>query len=159
MRPLVGPLILLAALEGPAAVQAHPSSLECGTDATTRLRYGATIMGRKVGMSGLLDGVIVGNTCWGGVMQYMSVTAPNGTFLAVRVMGPGEIAPASLENQTALKFTCPKQVYTQTAPGGRYARMTLINATNETSVVVGAWNGKPRPFGEKVHLTLNTCDE
>ena len=37
--------------------------------------------------------------------------------------------------------------------------MSLVNATRATYVVVGAWNGKPRPFGEAVHLTLDNCSD
>jgi len=146
--------------------RAHPASLECGTDETTRLSVGSTIMGKRVGTSGLLDGVIVGNTCYGGVMMYWSVQAPNGTFFAARVMGGGAIDEESLRNQSTLKITgqsgpdhCPQQLYTDTAPGGHYARISLVNATNKTYVVVGAWNGKARPFGEGVHLTVDTCSD
>jgi hypothetical protein len=96
---LFGRGVLLLALHATPAAHAHPSLLECGTDATTRLRRGATIMNKPVGVSGLLDGVVVGNTCFGGVMRYWSVQAPNGTYFAARVMGGGAIAEDGFANQ------------------------------------------------------------
>ena len=160
-------LLVLLLLRGAVAHPSWASMLECGTDETTRLKLGAKIMNAEVRQAGLLDDVVLENTCWGGVMVSFGINAPNGTYMAFRVMGGGQVTTASmLPFAGGLNYTqqsdgtiCYEQVFTNVATGGTYGPLKIQNGTNKTTVVVGSWNGKVRPFGGKVHLSTADCSE
>ena len=97
-----------------AAAFAHPSSLECGTDATSRLALGSIVMNGPV-TAPPADGC----TCcpvsavYHKATQELTVLYPLGIYYAVRVFGGATIeVPASPE--LARTANCSSQVYTKT---------------------------------------------
>eukprot|EP00729_Bicosta_minor_P003918 gene3918-32935_t len=68
----------------------HPENLECGTDATTRLKLGARIMQGQVVPGTLEDNItLIVDADWKGA----EVRAPVGVNFAVRLIGGGSITP------------------------------------------------------------------
>ena len=90
----------------------HPSSLECGTDATTRL-----IPGRQMVMSGDVtppaQGVtpVVVQLKMVGKLLTAIAEVPNGNFFALRVMGGGTVAGTSNSTFVVPTKNCTAQVY------------------------------------------------
>ena len=88
-------------------VAAHPSSLECGTDATTRLRVGEKIMMASVANAVAPFGATVAVSG-----ANVTVTANAGVFFAARAVGAGATLTISAAD-TALAATtnCASQVF------------------------------------------------
>ena len=89
-----------------------------GTDSTTRLALGATVMGGPVTEGDFgKDGV---KAIFDKTSGQVAVAAPDGTYFAVRLMGGGSLVPIdTLTNQTS---ACKSQAYVALghADGGVY---------------------------------------
>merc|ERR1711970_361734 len=85
----------------------HPAGLECGTDTSTRLQVGQTIMSSTVANAPTDTPIKVevqGAT--------VTVTSQSGTFFAARAFGEGAtISPTSGDSSLSLTKDCSNQVY------------------------------------------------
>ena len=127
MSPHLLRLTLLALLSTLAA--AHPKALECGSDSTTRLRVGQTIMMASVADAGA--GAAATVTVSG---SSVTVHADAGVFFAVRAVGAGatlSVGPGDLA-ETA---DCTSQVYYNGT--GTSAGTWTLSHTKATSIVLG----------------------
>lgn len=110
-------------------VRSHPAGIECGTDATTRLRAGQTIMKATVAdapADATVKVDVKGST--------VTVTSKAGTYFAARAFG----ADATLtltQGDATLNLTkdCSNQVYTLSGNSTTYT----FKQTKATSIVVG----------------------
>ena len=131
-------MMLCIALVAAAATvaMAHPASLECGTDSTTRLALGAQVMGGAVTEGDPeKDGV---KAIFDKTSGQVAVAARSGTYFAVRLMGGGALAPLAQEvglNQTA---DCKSQAYVAVdhAAGGVY-NFTATGYSSDGYIAVG----------------------
>ena len=116
-----------------AVLHAHPSSLECADDATTRLVVGATIMGAPTvaAAAGETD-IVVKSTGNGGI----AIMANTGFFFAAKAFGDGAVLTTS---SALVPFTsnCTNQVFFNGTGAEASATYTLTANAKATSVVVG----------------------
>ena len=110
--------LFVASLVTVSVVFAHPSSLECGTDATTRLAVGKAIMGMNtIAGDPKADNITVTVKTLG-TAKSVVVDAGANNFFALRLMGGGSLAPA--DATLNLTSQCNVQVYTPNGAGGKY---------------------------------------
>lgn len=116
------------------SVYSHPAGLECGTDASTRLRVGQTIMKSTVATAPTDSPVKVdvqGST--------VTVSSKAGIFFAAKAFGEGASLSLSAGDASLnLTKTCTNQVYTV---DGKSASYTFTHDKAE-SIVVG-YSSKP----------------
>ncbi len=111
------------------AVLAKPNLLECGTDATSRLQVGQTIMGHPVANAADAAVKVAVNA------DKVTITTPFGTYFTARAFGPGaELALNSPEFFLGATKGCNQQIYTK-APNFRSTY--TFSQKNATSIVVG----------------------
>ena len=122
-----------AAVSVLAVLHAHPSSLECGDDATTRLSVGSTIMGAPTvaAAAGQTD-IVVKSTGNGGI----TITANTGFYFAAKAFGDGAVLTTS---SAIVPFTsnCTNQVYFNGTGAEAPATYTLIANKATSSIAVG----------------------
>jgi len=115
----------------------HPAGMECGTDASTRMKLGATIMGGPVAPGVDADGVKVVMKGAGSA----TVTAPVGMFFAAKIIGGGTVKPG--DAGLAQTTNCSSQVYTPTASSTSYD--LLIKATGKNATLAIGYNNAGPP--------------
>jgi len=153
-------LLAMALVAALVQVDAHPSALECGTDATTRLVPGrAMVMQGPVtkdpggtGMAAKLAGA--------GKSLMVTISAPKDFFLAARVMGGGSLVPIKgAGNNANLNTTanCTAQVFT-TAAVSTTATYTVgvVGGTANSYVLLGFTDGSTGPGIFVINATQTT---
>jgi len=153
-------LAVAALVQFTPAIWAHPSSLECATDATTRLVPGrddimegpATAQPPGFGMSAALKS--------SSATQYtVTITSPRSVYFAARVMGGGILTPRAIDskmlNNTA---NCTAQVYTSNMIQKDNSNFTLdiSKASPGVYVIVGFTDGSSGPGIYVVNSTSPT---
>ena len=99
--------LFLLACTAATMVAAHPSSLECGTDATTRLRVGEKIM-----MASVADAVAPFGATVAVSGAKVTVTANAGVFFAVRAVGAGaSLTLSAADTALAATTNCTSQIF------------------------------------------------
>ena len=122
--------IALLVAAASVAVLAHPAGLECGTDATSRLQAGQTIM--KASVVDATDATVK-VTVDG---DKVTVTTPLAYYFAARAFGPGaELTLDGSDSFLLATANCTQQIYTNTTnpTAGSYT----FSQKGATSIVVG----------------------
>lgn len=109
--------------------RSHPAGLECGTDATTRLKAGQVIMRSPV-VNAATDSpvkvVVKGNL--------VTVTSKAGIYFAARAFGAGAtLAPMSGDSSLKPTGNCSNQVFTVSGNSTTYS----FTQDHATKIVVG----------------------
>eukprot|EP00038_Savillea_parva_P027723 m.61122 g.61122 ORF g.61122 m.61122 type:complete len:204 (+) comp8003_c2_seq1:29-640(+) len=141
-------LVATAMLTAPT--HAHPSGLECGTDSTTRLQLGKTVMeGPVTDGSFNADGVEVSFRL-GKEKEpsevYVSVdkTVATAMFFAARIVGPGTLRIAKGNPFLAMTANCTKQLYTNVTSNHGVYVFYAEGATEASRIHVGYSDKGPK---------------
>jgi len=144
-------VVLLAAL---GLGWAHPVSLECATDATTRL-----IPGREMIMQGDVTPPPAGTGLTATIIKTQkgtlaaNVTVPRYFFFAARLMGGGTLTPTSSE--LSLTANCTVQVYQVASASTTVSHIIDIAGADKGGyVTVGFTDGSFGPGVFVVNATL-----
>jgi hypothetical protein len=116
---------------------AHPASLECGTDQTSRMQIGQVVMGGAVAAGSPADGVQVAYDAKSGAV---GVVAPKGFYFAVKMFG-GDLKTTN-PNLVATS-NCTSQFYTTTGNGGLFNLTASLSSTSAPYIAVGYSNSGP----------------
>jgi len=160
MTPIMHSLLALATL---SVALAHPAGLECGTDATSRLKIGATIMGTAV-TEAPANQTSIAVTVTG---HHVQIKAAAGVYFAVRAFGDGAalfdfpapiLATANCSVQGYLNGTVdppPAKIYTL-QHNDKTDRIVVAYATPESAGAVSLVTTK---LGEGCPATTYCCPE
>ena len=117
--------------------RAHPAGLECGTDATSRLTVGSTIMNAPTVAAGPGHEADVSATATGNVV---TIKPSLGYFFAAKAFGSGAtISPPT--GLIAMTTNCSNQVYFNGTGTEAPADYTVTVSAGTTKVVVGYAKG------------------
>ena len=124
------------------AVIAHPGALECGTDSTSRLKVGATIMGApvvagagKVPPGG--SGVEIMTTS----DKLVEFKASSDVFFAIKAFGPGaQLTCHEGFNNLTATANCTSQIYTASALA-KGPQFFICDHTKATGFAIGYGTG------------------
>mmetsp|Transcript_126354 Transcript_126354/g.178347 ORF Transcript_126354/g.178347 Transcript_126354/m.178347 type:complete len:163 (+) Transcript_126354:21-509(+) len=145
---MVGRVVGLAAIV--ALVTGHPAGLECGTDTTTRLRLGATVMDGPVTDGSVSDDGLDVEFRLGRpgtpseIYVRVDKTVASAMYFAARITGPGEVKVVKGNPYLVLTKNCTKQVFTNTTSRYGVYAFQAQGATAESKVHVGYSSTGPK---------------